>query len=139
MNDHLATITLERLFHMRTLAMDAVDAEPHQVREDAFTAALYAARAGREALGAQVDQVRTRTALALDYMEGKRGKHPLSASAAETAAGRDPEYLRAKERTADLVQVAEVAAAIARDLAALAGIPAPLPPLSLAAQLGIAA
>lgn len=126
LNAQLADVTLADLFAMRTLALN-VDADPHQVREDAFTAALWAARAKRQATSAEIAQVQVRTRLQLAYMEGERGEHRLATSAAETAAGRDADYLRAKAATAEAMMVAECAAAIARDLAVLAGLPTPHP------------
>ncbi|HEU0298879.1 MAG TPA: hypothetical protein VFR37_05475 [Longimicrobium sp.] len=120
-NGQLADVTLEDLFSMRTLALLVGEGPtPDQVREDAFTAELFAARARRQATAAEVLQVRTRMRVTLEYMSGERGKHPHSPTAAEAAAGRDPEYLRAKEACAETWMVATVAEAIARDLAALA-------------------
>jgi hypothetical protein len=121
----LGDVTLADLFAMRTLALQVVSENPDQVREDAFTAALFAARAHRKAVSAEVAQVQIRTRLQLAYMTGERTEHALSATAAETAAGRDREYLAAKGACAEAVMVAEAAAAIARDLASLAGLSGP--------------
>lgn len=122
-NNALSDVTLADLFEMRTNALQ-VETEPDRIREDAFTAAVFAARARRQAMACEVNQVQVRMALALEYMEGPpKTRHPLSASAAEQAAGRDGEYLGTKEATADAWMVAAVAAAIARDLAALAQLP----------------
>jgi hypothetical protein len=102
----LAGTTLADLFAMRTLALQVIHSDPDHVREDAFTTAVFAARARRQATSAEVAQVQVRTSLHLAYMTGERGEHALSATAAEVAAGRDREYLRAKAACAEAIMVA---------------------------------
>ena len=118
--DRIQGLNLAALFRMRSraLAPRALANDLEGVREDTLTAALYAARARRDALAAEVEQVRTRARLHGAYVEGTRGdKGALSTTAAEQAAGRDPEYLTAKERAAELAEAATAAEAIARDMA----------------------